>query len=63
MPRKHSPAFYREEAARLTLIACDIADPTMRLELLELAGSFRRLADFVSAHWDETAPLIERQSA
>lgn len=50
MPARGTPAFYREEAARLTLIACDIADPTTRLQLMEIAASFRKLADFVTAN-------------
>ena len=50
LPTRGTPAFYREEAARLTLIACDMADPTTRLELMEIAASFRKLADFVAAN-------------
>jgi hypothetical protein len=48
LPPRGTPAFYREEAARLTLIACDVTDPTTRLELMEIAASFRKLAEFVA---------------
>lgn len=51
LPTRGTPAFYREEAARLTLIACDVSDPVTRLELMEIAASFRKLADFVIAHY------------
>lgn len=62
LPTHGSPDFYREEAARLTLIACDVADPVTRLELMEIAASFRKLADFVAAKF-ATAEMADSKLA
>jgi hypothetical protein len=50
MPDRGTPAFYREQAERLTRIAAETANPQIRLELLEIAASFQRLATFVVAN-------------
>jgi hypothetical protein len=57
MPRKGTPAFYREEAARLTLIACDITDPATQAQLMEIAANFRKLCEFVAANWNDVETL------
>ena len=42
---KGSAEFYREQAIRITAIAVDTADNVSRLQLLEIAAAFQRLAD------------------
>ncbi len=41
---------YREQAERLTFLAAGTASPETRLELLEIAASFQKLADYASAN-------------
>lgn len=50
MPGAGSALFYRRQAERLTLIAGEINNPATRLELLEIAANFLKLADYASAH-------------
>jgi hypothetical protein len=49
MAQPGSPSFYREQAERLTFLAAQTASPETRLELLEIAASFQKLADYASA--------------
>jgi hypothetical protein len=44
--------FYREQASRLTAIAVGAATAETRLELLEMAAVFQRLADRAAIHRD-----------
>jgi hypothetical protein len=60
MPRRGTPEFYREEAARLTLIACDVVDPATQAQLMEIAASFRQLSEFVAANWNDAETLESR---
>jgi len=50
MPGAGSAFFYRRQAERLTLIAAEINNPAVRLELLEIAANFLKLADYASAN-------------
>ena len=50
MPGAGSAFFYRRQAERLTLIAAEITNPATRLELLEIAASFLKLADYAAAN-------------
>jgi hypothetical protein len=50
MEERGTETFYREQAERLTRIAAEASSPSTRLELLEIAASFQRLADYVSAN-------------
>jgi len=45
-----SVAFYRQQVERLTFIAADMTSPATRLELLEIAAGFQKLADYASAN-------------
>ncbi|HEX4195710.1 MAG TPA: hypothetical protein VHY80_21550 [Stellaceae bacterium] len=45
-----SASFYREQAERLTFLAAETANPAMRIELLEIAASFHKLADHAAAN-------------
>lgn len=45
-----SARFYREQAERLTFLAAETANPGTRLELLEIAASFQKLAEYASAN-------------
>jgi hypothetical protein len=45
MAERNTPEFYREEAARLALFALDASHPAVRLQMLEMAATFRRLAE------------------
>lgn len=50
MPGAGSASFYRRQAERLTLIAAEINHPATRLELLEIAVNFLKLADYAAAN-------------
>jgi len=41
--------FYREQVVRIMLIAESLSDPAGRLELLDIAAVFQKLADRASA--------------
>ena len=41
--------FYREQVARIVRIADTVKDPAARLELLEIAAVFQKLADRATA--------------
>jgi hypothetical protein len=41
---------YRDQAERLTFLAVGTANPETRLELLEIAASFQKLADYAFAN-------------
>jgi hypothetical protein len=41
--------FYREEAVRITSMAADAATPAVRLELLDIAACFQRMAEHAAA--------------
>lgn len=45
LAERGTPEFYREEAARLTALATLIPDSAYKLELLEFAAVFLRLAE------------------
>lgn len=45
-----SVSFYREQAERLTFLAVETANPEARLELLEIAASFQKLADYAAGN-------------
>jgi hypothetical protein len=51
---------YRQEVDRLTKLAMGLKAPSVRFELLQIASSFRRLAEFadITAH-----KVISRKSA
>jgi hypothetical protein len=48
MAERGTPDFYREQAERLTYLAASAHEPATRLELLEIAATFRKLADHVA---------------
>jgi hypothetical protein len=50
MPEVGSAAFYRQQAEHLTFIAADMTNPATRLELLEIAAGFQKLAHYASAN-------------
>ncbi len=50
MPETGSATFYRQQAERLTFIAAETTNPATRLELLEIAASFQKLAEYASAN-------------
>lgn len=50
MRESSSVTFYRQQAERLTFIAAETADAATRLELLEIAASFQKLANYASAN-------------
>jgi hypothetical protein len=56
MSRPGSPGFYHEQAERLTYLAAETASSETRLELLEIAASFQKLADYASANSNSAAP-------
>ena len=54
LAERGTPEFYREQAARLAAIAADISDHSARLELLEIAAVFQRLAQRADARSNVT---------
>jgi hypothetical protein len=50
MPQPRSAGFYRAQAERLSYLAAETANCEMRLELLEIAASFQKLANYASAN-------------
>jgi hypothetical protein len=52
-------AFYREQFARLALLAIDTRDPEAKLEILEIAASFKKLAEYADSHESLAAPAKE----
>jgi hypothetical protein len=48
--RLGSAGFYHAQAERLTYLAAETVSPKARLELLEIAASFQKLADYASAN-------------
>jgi hypothetical protein len=45
LAERGTPAFYREQAARLTALAAIAGKPELRVELLEMASVFQKMAD------------------
>jgi hypothetical protein len=62
MPEIGSATFYRQHAERLTFLAADTTNPATRLELLEIATGFQKLADHASANGNLAAAEEARQS-
>lgn len=48
MSERGSPAFYREQAARLTALVGEVEDPALKLQFRDLAASLEMLADFAA---------------
>jgi len=67
MAKQGTPEFYRTEATRLALLALDATDPSTRLQILEIAASLKRLADYVASNRGQVMTFAprerERQSA
>jgi hypothetical protein len=49
LAERGTPEFYREQGARLVKLATGLTSPAARLELLEIARVFQKLADRSSA--------------
>jgi hypothetical protein len=47
---KGTPEFYREQAIRLTGLAAAASTPEIRIELLEIAAVFQKLAEHLAAN-------------
>jgi hypothetical protein len=50
MPQPGSASFYRAQAEHLTALATESVNAETRLELLEIAASFQKLADYAAAN-------------
>jgi hypothetical protein len=48
MFERGSPAFYREQAARLKALAAKLDDPLAQVQFRDIAKSFQMLADFAA---------------
>jgi hypothetical protein len=59
MAEKGTAAFYREQVVRLTLLAMETADSEAKLEILEIAASFKRLAEYAESHQSLAVPSKE----
>jgi hypothetical protein len=63
LAEKGTPEFYRDQAVRLTSLAADVTDASTRLELLEIAAAFQRLAEHIGANSEMAADALKPQSA
>jgi hypothetical protein len=52
MSERGSPAFYRDQAVRLTALAAELEDPALKLQFQDLAKSLTLLADFAGVRPD-----------
>ena len=50
MQETASVTLYRQQAERITFLAAETIDAATRLELLEIAASFQKLANYASAN-------------
>jgi hypothetical protein len=50
LAEKGTPDFYRQEAERLAGLAAEVASPALRLEMLQIAASFLKLAEYAAFH-------------
>ena len=55
-------AFYREQLARLALLAIDTTNPETKLENLEIAASFKKLAAYADSRERLAVPSKESLS-
>lgn len=55
LAERGTPEFYREQAVRLTKLAAETASHANRLELLEIASVFQKLADHTTANMNNVA--------
>jgi hypothetical protein len=63
MPETGSASFYRQQAERLTSLAAETNHPPTRLELLAIAASFQKLADYAAANGNIGADKEAGQTA
>ena len=63
LAERGTPEFYREQAARLTAQAALALTPKSRLELLEVAAVFQKLADYAAASREHLAAATKTKSA
>jgi hypothetical protein len=63
LAEKGTPEFYRQEAERIARLAMDARDPNLRLEMLEIAESFLKLAEHATATHLTVERLTGKQSA
>jgi hypothetical protein len=63
MAERGTPTFYREHAERLTKLAVETLNPALRLELLEIATAFQKLATHAIANADVAKALADPKSA
>jgi hypothetical protein len=55
LAERGTPGFYREQAARLTLLAAHASSPERRLESLQMAAVFLKLANKAVANSNDLA--------
>jgi len=60
LAERGTPEFYREQAVRLTRLAADSRTPESRLELLEMAAAFQKLADHAAVNRNWATGLDEQ---
>jgi hypothetical protein len=63
LAEKDTPEFYRQEAERIARLAMDARDPNLRLQMLEIAESFLKLAEHATATHLTVERLTGKQSA
>jgi len=63
MAKRGTPEFYREEVARLTLLALDATEPGIRLQMLEMAATFKKLAELTERSNAIQYPQQKRETA
>ena len=63
LAERGTPEFYREQAARLTAQAALALTPKSRIELLEMAAVFQKLANNVVANREHAAAAAKPNSS
>ena len=52
---KPTAVFYREQAMELALLALEVSDSALRVELLQMAAQYRRMAARATANENQPA--------
>jgi hypothetical protein len=62
MAKRGTSQFYRDEAERLMALAAGSINPELRLELLQIAASFKKLADRAAQQQSVDAAAVAKSA-
>jgi hypothetical protein len=63
LAERGTPEFYREQVARLIGLASELTSPAARLELLDIARVFQKLADRASGNMTHSQEVSGKKTA